>query len=257
MLKALKRAAARAVKRRGFAITRVRDPFAAQAALLRGREVRTVFDLGANRGETVARYRTLFPCATVFAFEPFSACVRSLEERFGGDPAVQLVQKAVAEAEGGATLFVSGGPSTHSLLPRPASGAQYHPERAALRGEEEVATTTLHAFCAERGIETIDVLKIDVEGAELRVLRGAKDLLARKAVSLLLLETMFVEHYAGQALYHELAGFLHDHGYSLFDLYDLRRSAQNGQLRWGNALFVSPELRESVLDAVPAREAAR
>jgi hypothetical protein len=54
--------------------------------------------------------------------------------------------------------------------------------------DETVATVTLDDYCARCGIDRIDVLKVDVEGAESLVLAGAADLLARRAIAVVLIE---------------------------------------------------------------------
>ncbi len=74
-------------------------------------------------------------------------------------------------------------------------------------------TTTLDAFCADAGIEQISVLKVDVEGAEGRVLRGAHDLLAERRVALLMLElsdeTLAADGWSSE----RVLRLLRDHGY--------------------------------------------
>src|SRR5689334_18893057 len=51
-----------------------------------------IFDLGANRGDTVATYRELFPKANIYAFEPFPGSFDCLKGRFGTDKGVSLNQ---------------------------------------------------------------------------------------------------------------------------------------------------------------------
>ena len=60
-------------------------------------------------------------------------------------------------------------------------------------------------------------------------------------------EAMFVPHYEGNPLLNEIWSFLADLDYSLMDIYDLHR-ATNGQLRYGDALFVSRDIRENCID---------
>lgn len=235
-----RRTVRQALARFGLTVTRTPDPFAAQARALQATEIETVLDVGANVGNTVAAYRRHFPHARVFAFEPFPDCVQRLSERFAEDAQVDVIPCAVADEMGSTQLHVSGGASTHSLLDRSETGARYFQAHAAPRGRIEVDVTTLDAFCAERGIGRGVLLKIDVEGAERRVLAGAGGLLESGGIPLVYLEVMFTEHYAGQALYHELAQMLADYGYALYDLIDLRRDPETLQLRYGNALFLAP-----------------
>jgi hypothetical protein len=59
---------------------------------------------------------------------------------------------------------------------------------------------------------------------------------------------MFVSHYEGGCMFHELTTFLEQYSYTLFNLYNLKR-AKNGQLRWGNAIFLSPQVRARIDEA--------
>ena len=60
-------------------------------------------------------------------------------------------------------------------------------------------------------------------------------------------EIQFIQHYENNPLFYEVWSFLEAQGYTLFDIYDLRR-ADNRQLRQGNAIFVSNEMRANVID---------
>ena len=84
----------------------------------------------------------------------------------------------------------------------------------------------------------------------MNALLGAEKLLEKEVVSLIYTEIMFVPHYEGGALFHEISSFLSGFEYSLFDIYKLFR-AKNGQLRYGDALFVSSNIRSNVIDRFP------
>ena len=109
----------------------------------------------------------------------------------------------------------------------------------------EVDTITIDGFCTQENIRRIDILKLDVEGAEIRALKAAHNILSDRAVTLIYTEVMFIPHYEGGCLFHEVAGWLKRYEYALFNLYNLKR-ARNGQLRWGNAIFLSPQARTIV-----------
>jgi FkbM family methyltransferase len=139
-----------------------------------------VFDVGANLGA----YTLLFaqwasPNGRVFAFEPAPASLTGLRRHLqlnGVNDRVEVVAAAVSESSGTATFHMDRHGGTSGLFT--ATDAASTPVT--------VATTTLDHFCAERGVQP-NVIKIDVEGAELEVVRGGRETLASPAV------TTFVE----------------------------------------------------------------
>ena len=110
--------------------------------------------------------------------------------------------------------------------------------------------SALDAFCRSREIPRIHALKLDVQGAEMAVLKGSSSLLADARINLIFTEMTFVPHYEGAASVDRLIDFLASYGYSLFNLYE-ETSARNGQLTFCNALFVSSQVRGTVLDKFP------
>jgi FkbM family methyltransferase len=142
-------------------------------------------DVGANIGAfTVALASAVAPGGTVLAFEPHAGSrqrlARTLE--LNGLTNVVVDERAVAEEPGQAELFEYGPgfESWATLAPRRIE----HEGRPLDATRTPVATTTLDEY----GIERIDLLKIDVEGAEERVLRGAAGLLGRGAIGAIVLE---------------------------------------------------------------------
>lgn len=230
----------------------VANAFVAQQRILAtlGRTAPTILDVGANIGGTAKRYRARFPEAEIYCFEPFPETLEKLRLRYAQDPKTHIVPKAVSERSGRTTFHVNAYDATNSLLPRPAGQRRYFPAHAGPKGTVEVEVTSLDEFALDNEIGSVDILKLDIQGGEAMALRGAKGLLERGAVSVVYTEVMFVAHYEGGALFHELWALLAEFGYSLFGLYHLH-NASNGQLRCGDAIFVSPSVRSDVIDRFP------
>lgn len=220
------------------------DPFLAQQYLFGNIEPSIIFDVGAYIGQISKTYKEIFPGATIYCFEPFPESFQKLEE-LSADQKIKAYQLAVSDHTDKTTLYVNADVTCNSFFPRPKDGAHYYPEKAKHIGRIEVDTTTIDGFCDAEHIEQIDILKLDVEGAEIKALTGACEKLSSCAISLIYIEVMFTAHYEDGCLYHELAGFLEQYGYTLFNFYNLKR-AKNGQLRWGNAIFLSPEQRKQI-----------
>jgi FkbM family methyltransferase len=150
----------------------------------------TAIDVGSNIGVFAAVLaRGVAPTGRVHAFEPFAASrsrlARTLQLNDLNDVVVNDV--AVADVVGTAALsaYGPGFESWATLAPRTVE-LKGGPLRAS--AQTEVATTTLDRYCSDWGIEHVDILKVDVEGAEMRVLEGAAGLLRDGAVDLVLIE---------------------------------------------------------------------
>jgi FkbM family methyltransferase len=234
------------VFRCGGKSSQVENAFNAQRLFFDERSNLIIFDVGAFVGDITKIYREIFHCATVYCFEPFADSFQKLES-LSTDKLVHPYQMAFSDHVGKTKLYVNADLTCNSFFSRPLCGPRYYPENAENIGEVEVDTTTIDHFCNRANIERIDILKLDIEGAELRALSGACDILSRHAVNLIYTEVMFVPHYEGGCMFGELCSFIEKYGYTLFNLYNLKRT-KNGQLRWGNAIFLSPQARARISD---------
>ena len=139
----------------------------------------TVFDVGANRGDyTLAALAALGPAARIHCFEPSRHAFRELEERLGAERAVVLSNVGLSDAPGRSPMFADRpGSPLGSLYKRHLEHVQIPVEKT-----EDVELTTADEYAASRGIGFIQLLKVDAEGHELAVLRGAERLLAEERV---------------------------------------------------------------------------
>lgn len=239
------------LQRRGDGGT-ARDPFADQQRLLGASGAQTILDVGAHTGSVAAQYLRSFPRAAVYAFEPAPDAFAELQARFAGTDRVEPIRSAVGDSIGTADFYVNAYAPASSLLPVAAAGRQYYPPDAEQQDTIEVPVTTLDAFLAERGIERVDILKFDIQGGELMALRGAAGALGAARVGLVYAEVLFVPYYEGQPMFHDVAAYLADFGYRLYNLYHAA-VAPSGQLRHADAVFLSEPLRRTALGEPAAK----
>jgi FkbM family methyltransferase len=147
-----------------------------RAVLLRsGRRLssaKVIFDVGANFGDWSLAAAETWPAATIHAFEPAEAVFERLSEATAGRN-VRCVQAALSDEAGVATLHaVAGHPGLSSLYNRDLDAHDL-----VMTAAEQVSLLTLDSYCASNDIDRIDFLKIDVEGHDLSVLRGAQQML--------------------------------------------------------------------------------
>lgn len=221
--------------------TATADPFRQQSILLAGVPAPVIFDVGANRGTIAEKYRNAFPDATIYAFEPFSDVFKELEQRVSGDRQIIPRMSALGSAPGNTELRVNAASVTNSLLETEDSAASFWGEGLMeTTTTAEVEVDTIDEFCRKNRIEGIDVLKIDTQGTEHEVLKGAAGMLSGGRIRVIYTEMIVVPSYKGQSKPHELMGFLDGFGYDLFGLYNLW-SRNDGRLLQMDAIFVKSQ----------------
>lgn len=219
----------------------VRDIFTDTKFLLKDRQVKTIFDVGANRGDFTGEYVRSYPDAQVHCFEPNPTTCETLRNRFKKFPHVIIHNAAVSNDNGTADFCCNKECATDSLLP-PAPGwkewVDGKSDALLLESRIPVKTITLDQFCRDQSIDEIDILKIDTQGAELLVLEGATGMLQKRAVHVVIAELLFVPVYAGQPFYYDICSRLGVFGYDLVNLYDCRCDDDSGiQLKWADGVF--------------------
>ena len=154
------------------------------------REGMIVFDAGANVGElTLIFSRFVGETGSVHAFEASGSTFKKLETvcKAGGKLNIALNHLALSDKGGSIYLNVYAEPysSFNSQAARPLKdyGLDLEPV-----GIEETPAVTIDQYCEKNNIENIDLLKIDVEGAEFQVLKGARKMLESKRIACLTFE---------------------------------------------------------------------
>jgi FkbM family methyltransferase len=141
-----------------------------------------VFDVGANVGVFTEELLAAHSCSSCHLFEPVREYFEILDQRLGARPGVHCHNLALGKEDGGLkTIFRSptGSLGWNTFLRE--DPAQPSGSIPADMLPEECRMTSIDAFCEARGIDRIDLLKIDVEGYEGEVIAGGLRCLARLA----------------------------------------------------------------------------
>ncbi len=194
-----------------------------------GRDLATVIDIGANRGQFTLAVREYAPWARVIAFEPLSGPGAIFRRIFASDSMVHLYPMAVGATAGEAIIHLTEAEDSSSLLSVAPLQESLFPGTGEVR-TETIKVGRLTDFVSPKEIAGPALLKLDVQGFELEVLCGCEDLLDRFAN--VYVECSFVELYKGQALAHEIIAWLQRRGFHLSGVYNLsyyrRRLAVQG-----------------------------
>jgi FkbM family methyltransferase len=192
-----------------------------------------VLDIGANRGQFTLDALRVDPLVEVRAFEPLSSEADVFRSAVGGLPNVVLDRRGLWSVSGSLPMHTSAAADSSSLLPISSLQVAAFPGTAA-SGEVQVDVVRLDDVLAPADVCTgRSLLKIDVQGGELEVLRGAGALLA--SIDWVYVELSLVEFYVGQPLASEVWSYLQTSGFELSDLGPVTR--RGGRTVQFDALF--------------------
>ncbi len=197
-------------------------------ALLRARKFDTIVDVGANRGQFSLAARHWQSDARIFAFEPLASAADVYAGVFSADAGVTLFRSAVSSVRGVAQMHVSKREDSSSLLP--ISELQTtHYQGTDAKGSIEVAAAPLVDFLSPDQVRGAALLKIDVQGFELEVLKSSIDLLGKFAA--VYVEVSFLPLYSGQALAHQVIDFLREQGFAVAGVANLSLDSEGTALQ--------------------------
>ena len=196
--------------------------------LLRREKQPIIFDVGANTGQSIDRFRSLFPESKIYSFEPDKVSFKLLRENYSSD-GLHAFEIALGDEPGTAKLYLNTSKDMNSLL------RSENPHWGHRDGEDEVTVSTVDKFCEENGVTHINLLKTDTQGFELQVLMGCSRMLSEKRIDLVTMEVIFSNMYEGISPFDEVYRFMLDNGFQLVSFYKFYHL--NQRANWSDALF--------------------
>jgi len=196
---------------------------------------KAVIDVGANIGQFTVACANLFPGVTIHSFEPQPACVEGLKRNVRRFSGVRIYSAALGETPGDVGFHVNSHNHSSSILPL----GERH--RKAFPHALEIETITVPLSTLDREMESVSLerpvlLKLDVQGFEPQVLRGATETLKR--VDYVLLEASFRPMYVGEKTFMDIARMMEDRGFGFLRPVGWLSDPHNEEVLQMDALFV-------------------
>lgn len=186
-----------------------------------------IFDVGANDGRTVVKLQKYFPSPRIFAFEPVPSTFEQLASSTASMQNVRRFPVALGTKPEDRTIY-TGSRSIHSSF----SPDGWEPSATAL-----VQVSTVDRMVAELGIPYVHFLKVDTEGHDLEVLRGAEESLSAHRIGIIQVEAGFHQHSRHFAGLEEIRRYLAPRAYSLFGVFTQRRTPRGPRAQVGIGNF--------------------
>jgi FkbM family methyltransferase len=202
---------------------------------LQDMNINTVIDVGAHKGEFALQLYSILPKAQFYCLEPLHDIFLELQNNLKELPNFKLFNFAVGDRAGETEMYRSDFSPSSSLRKMATLHKETYPFSS---GEqvEKVTVTTLDELTKELKIEDNLLLKIDVQGYEDRVIRGASNILACSKI--IIIETSFCQLYEGQALFGDIYKMLDEQGFVYSGNWEETKSPSDGTPLQQDSIFI-------------------
>ena len=185
-----------------------------------------IFDVGANKGQSITRYKKLFQNPIIHSFEPNINEVNILKQKYINDKNLYLNNVAVGDKKGNLEIninAVTGHSSFRNLIPnttriKKRSNLMKIDDKNYTTKKVNAEIITLDDYVNEKNLTNIDILKIDTQGFEDKVLLGAQNLLKNNKIKLIQLVLIFSEIYENPPNIYDVEKTLIPNNYKLFGI---------------------------------------
>ena len=177
-----------------------------------GGNIRTVFDVGANKGQFAIAIAKLFPQSSIYSFEPTQKTFNNLVNNSSSYKNINCYNLALGEEVKEVDFYETDYSHANSVLPISEFQKKEFLNNSSAR-ISKVKMSTFDNIFDELNIQSPVLLKLDVQGYEKIVLEGAKKSLEK--IDFILIETSFIPFYDGEPLFGEMNSYLNEKGFEV------------------------------------------
>ncbi len=195
-----------------------------------------IADVGGGTATTATLFSKHLPNQDIYIFEPIKTSFQEIEKATARTNRWQLINKAVGSQIGTTEINISERITASSLLEMDANIGGVYGDMLKTQRKETIEITTLDATLPTN--KAVDILKMDVQGFEMEVIKGAENTLLRTKI--IVLEINNHDGYRGGPTYFEIDAYLRLRNFQLFDL--LPNLRDEGKLLDWDAIYVNSTL---------------
>lgn len=194
-------------------------------------EIKVVFDVGANVGQFCNHCSEVFDKAKIYSFEPIKETYEKLVRNTKETKNINCFNFAFGDTKGKEEIFLQESSVINSL--NPAVNIRENENQKS----QIIEINTIDSYCRDNRIDQIDLLKIDTEGFDLNVLKGARAMLEQRKVKFVFIEVTFDKDNAHNSSYNTINAFLEPMGYKIHGFYNQSIHLGSSQMNYCDALF--------------------
>lgn len=206
-----------------------------------------IFDVGANEGQSIERFKKIFINYEIHCFEPNYDLYQKLKKKYENNKNIFINNSAVSKEIGQGILNITQKSGSSSMLDIKKNtkwlkirSKQFNtdPENF-IKKKEKVSTVSLNDYCKKHNIKEIDILKIDTQGFEDNVLIGSLEMIKNQSIKFIELEIIQKEAYEKYFSFYDLEKLLSPNDYRLCSIHLSNNNIFEGNVFFTDNLYIS------------------
>lgn len=197
-----------------------------------------IFDVGANEGQSIERFKSIFPKSIIHSFEPIKECYEKII-RIYDKKNIFINNCALGDKECERFFYINKNTYTSSFF-KINNKYKELVNSDGINMSVKKKISTIDGYLSLHKIKKIDILKIDTQGYELNILKGAKKSLKSK-IKFIELEFILADYYKKKVNFYEIDKILSENNFILYDIGNISYN-KNKQLVWFDLLYLKKNL---------------
>jgi len=169
--------------------------------ILKGKII--IFDVGANKGQSIDRFKKVFKDNIIHSFEPILFEFSNLQKKYLHEKNIFLNNLALGHQQEEKEFFVNKYTGSSSFLKTLDNTSWIKLRKKQLninsdnflREKQKISVQTIDKYCHEKKINNIDILKIDTQGYEDKVIEGSKGMINNNEIKFIEFEIILSDIY--------------------------------------------------------------
>lgn len=214
----------------------------------------TIIDVGANVGDTIDEFQKIFKCKKIYGFEPQNDCVEKLKVRFKNKKNIEIYNYALdnkiqkkyfyehlyGDVYSGFYKININSKDHIDLKNRKKKKNNISKYKNTINKKVIVNTTTLDNFIKKKKIKRINLLKLDTQGSEHRILQGVKKNLNK--IDVIITEIQFWDYYSRKSDFYSIEKIIRTH-FELYDISYIAKNPENFRTDYIDVIYVNKKLK--------------
>ena len=199
-----------------------------------------IFDVGANSGQSIKRFLTIFPKARIDSFEPIKSYCDIIQKKYINKN-IFINNLGLGQKNSKKKFYISNYDPCSSFLKNNLHKLDKNFKYFKTKEIININLTTIDNYLRSNNINRIDILKIDTQGTELEVLKGATFALKKKIIKFIELEIIIKAHYKNQNNFYKIDKILSDNKFRLYNLHEFNYE-KNFMITQFDALYINTQI---------------